>query len=77
VINLLELCENLKIEIENLKAENKALKIENAQLKERLGLNSKNSSLPSSKELYKKEQAKKRKECWRPGWAQDRAKQMR
>lgn len=53
MVNLLELCENLKIEIENLKAENKALKIENAQLKEKLGLNSKNSSLPSSKELYK------------------------
>ena len=60
MVNLLELCKNLqqkieklKAEIENLKAENKALKIENAELKERLGLNSKNSSLPSSKELYK------------------------
>lgn len=53
MVNLLELCENLKIEIENLKVENKALKIENAQLKEKLGLNSKNSSIPSSKELYK------------------------
>jgi hypothetical protein len=53
MVNLLELCKNLKIEIENLKAENKALKIENAQLKEKLGLNSKNSSIPSSKELYK------------------------
>ncbi|GFY65212.1 IS66 family transposase [Trichonephila inaurata madagascariensis] len=33
--------------------ENKALKIENAELRERLGLSSKNSSIPSSKELYK------------------------
>ncbi len=60
MVNLLELCKNLqqKIEklegrIEELEAENKALRIENAELKERLGLNSKNSSLPSSKELYK------------------------
>lgn len=58
--NLLELCKNLerKIEkleskIEELETENKALKIENAELRERLGLNSKNSSIPSSKELYK------------------------
>ncbi len=43
----------MEVEVENLKAENKALRIENAELKERLGLNSKNSSLPSSKELYK------------------------
>ncbi|MBS9529058.1 IS66 family transposase, partial [Wolbachia endosymbiont of Ceratitis capitata] len=67
MVNLLELCKNLQQKIEkleakierlereneSLKAENKALKIENAELKERLGLNSKNSSLPSSKELYK------------------------
>lgn len=39
-------------ENENLKAESKALKIENAELRERLGLSSKNSSIPSSKELY-------------------------
>jgi regulator of replication initiation timing len=45
--------ENLEAEIENLETENNALRIENAQLKEKLGLNSKNSSLPSSKELYK------------------------
>ncbi len=53
MVKLLELCKNLKIEVENLKAENEALRIENAELKERLGLNSKNSSLPSSRELYK------------------------
>ncbi|GFY65289.1 transposase IS66 family protein [Trichonephila inaurata madagascariensis] len=64
---LLELCKNLQQKIEkleakierlereneSLKAENKALKIENAELRERLGLSSKNSSIPSSKELYK------------------------
>ena len=51
--NLLELCRRLEqriaileAEIEILRAENKALKIENAELKEKLGLNSKNSSLP-------------------------------
>ncbi|RDD35113.1 Initiation-control protein YabA [Wolbachia endosymbiont of Cylisticus convexus] len=60
MVNLLEVCKNLQQRIEKLEARikeleegNKALKIENAELKERLGLNSKNSSLPSSKELYK------------------------
>ena len=58
--NLLELCRRLEqriaileAEIEILRAENKALKIENAEAKEKLGLNSKNSSLPSSRDLYK------------------------
>jgi transposase len=51
--SLLKICRNLKVEIKNLKAENKALKIENAELKERLSLNSRNSSIPSSKEMYK------------------------
>ncbi len=60
MVDLLEFCESLKqtiekleTKIEELKAENKALRIENAELKERLGLSSKNSSIPSSKELYK------------------------
>ena len=53
MVNLLELCKNLQQKIEKLEAENKALRIEIAELKEKLGLNSKNSSLPSSKELYK------------------------
>jgi hypothetical protein len=65
--NFLEICQNLKQRIEKLeakneilRAENKALKIENGHLKEKLGLNSKNSSLPSSRDLYKlpKEKAK-------------------
>lgn len=36
-----------------LKNENNLLKTENEKLKDRLGLNSKNSSIPSSKELFK------------------------
>ncbi|WP_253301901.1 IS66 family transposase [Wolbachia endosymbiont of Psylliodes chrysocephala] len=76
MVNLLELCKNLERKIEKLeakierlereneglKAENEALKIENAELKERLGLNSKNSSLPSSKELYKMKKEKPKSE---------------
>ncbi|UJQ21340.1 IS66 family transposase [Wolbachia endosymbiont of Delia radicum] len=62
MVKLLELCENLKIEVENLKAENETLRVENAQLKERLGLNSKNSSIPSSKELYKIKKNKQKSE---------------
>ncbi len=72
--SLLKLCGSFKIEIEQLKAEikrleienenfrseNKALRIENAELKERLGLNSQNSSIPSSKELYKLKKKKKK-----------------
>lgn len=60
--SLLKLCESFKIEIENenFRSENKALRIENAELKERLGLNSQNSSIPSSKELYKLKKKKKK-----------------
>ena len=43
----------LKSEHEKLSIENKKLSEENIKLKERLGLNSKTSSIPSSKELYK------------------------
>lgn len=53
LISLVELCKDLKEKISTLEKKNKALKIEIAELKERLGLNSKNSSIPSSKELYK------------------------
>lgn len=53
LIKLIELCKNLKQKVGVLEEENKTLKIENAELKERLGLNSRNSSIPSSKELYK------------------------
>ena len=44
---------DLKLELSDLESENKNLSSENIKLKERLGLNSKNSSIPSSKELYK------------------------
>ena len=51
-----------ELEAENkvLKVENAELKSENAELKEKLGLNSKNSSIPSSKELYKKQKTEKK-----------------
>ncbi len=52
-MNLSELCKDLKEKVSKLEEENKVLKIENAELRERLGLNSRNSSLPTSKELYK------------------------
>jgi regulator of replication initiation timing len=61
-INALNLqATTLKSEIKTLNLKNEKLSIENIKLKDRLGLNSKNSSIPSSKELYKikKDQAKK------------------
>lgn len=68
--NVEEIIRKLESEIEILKSENQALRIENAELKEKLGLNSRNSSIPSSKELYKikKEKAKTgRKRGAQPG----------
>lgn len=48
----------LQSKISLLSAENKFLREENAKLKDKLGLTSKNSSIPSSKELYKLNRAK-------------------
>ena len=45
--------EKLTSENAFLRNENNLLKTENEKLKDRLGLNSKNSSIPSSKELFK------------------------
>jgi transposase len=42
-----------RVQVQGLETQIQALIKENAELKERLGLNSKNSSIPSSKELYK------------------------
>ena len=53
LISLVELYKNLEQKVVRLDGENKILKIENAELRERLGLNARNSSIPSSKELYK------------------------
>lgn len=55
-----------KIIIE-LKEENKQLKEENARLKEQLNTNSKNSSLPPSRDLKKKKQSKPKSERSRGG----------
>ena len=59
---------SLKLELSSLKgshkslaAENKKLSHENIRLRERLGLNSRTSSIPSSKELYKIKKASKPK----------------
>lgn len=51
----------VSLEITTLKTENEQLTAENIKLKERLGINSKNSSIPTSKEIYKikKENPKK------------------
>lgn len=51
---LLAKVEELSIRLDGLEAENKKLKMENAQLKERLNINSSNSSLPPSKSFKKK-----------------------
>lgn len=56
-----------KSEILELKSENSNLKTENIKLKERLGLNSKNSSIPTSKELYKIKKATPKKSSRKQG----------
>ncbi|GFQ76690.1 IS66 family transposase [Trichonephila clavata] len=53
LIGVVKLCKNLEQKVAKLEEKNKILEIENAELRERLGLNSRNSSIPSSKELYK------------------------
>ena len=53
--------EKLEIRISELETENKSLCLENADLKDKLGLNSKTSSIPSSKEFYKQQKATKAK----------------
>ena len=53
LIKLEKKIEQLEIELEKLKAENTALRKENIELKDKLGITSKNSSIPSSKELYR------------------------
>jgi hypothetical protein len=59
--------EQLFKEIVLLREENQKLCQENAQLKERIGLNSKNSSIPTSKELYKIKKENKQKSTRKPG----------
>ena len=59
--------EQLFNEIVLLREENQKLRQENAQLKERLGLNSKNSSIPTSKELYKIKKENKPRSTRKPG----------
>lgn len=51
---LLNKLEDLSKRFEALEADNKKLRLENTQLKERLNINSSNSSLPPSKSLKKK-----------------------
>lgn len=53
VIQLKAENQSLRVEIQSLKAENARLIQENKELKDKLGLNSKTSGIPSSKELYK------------------------
>lgn len=61
--------ENQALKAENavLRLENAALRLENGNLKERLGLNSKNSSLPPSRDIYKKKQASRARSVNNPG----------
>jgi transposase len=50
----------LREEVKNLKEDNSRLRQENDRLKERLGLNSTNSSLPPSRDLYKAKKTRMR-----------------
>jgi len=52
---------NLKLENQALKLENQTLRLENQELKNRLGLNSNNSSKPPSSDGYNKPQPKSRR----------------
>jgi len=67
-INLLEI-KSLKLQQENQDLRQVIIKLqeENNKLKERLGLNSKNSSIPSSKELYKAKKEQKKPSGKRQG----------
>lgn len=49
----------LERRVEELERENRALRKENDRLKERLGLNSGNSSFPPSRDLYKRKLSRK------------------
>lgn len=51
--DLIKQVENLKARVTFLEQENDQLRCENESLKERLGLNSQNSSLPPSRDLYR------------------------
>jgi len=57
----------LQKELADFKKENALLRAENEKLKDRLGLNSKNSSIPSSKELYKIKRQSRKKSNRLPG----------
>lgn len=52
-MDIISILEDLYQQIEALKKENAQLRQENERLKERLGLNSTNSSLPPSRDLYR------------------------
>ena len=61
-LSLTELVNRLSVlerRVEELERENRALREENDRLKERLGLNSGNSSFPPSRDLYKRKLIKK------------------
>lgn len=61
IVKLQANIQRLENQLEIVKLENDILRAENANLKDRLGLNSTNSSLPPSKDLYKKLKAERKK----------------